>query len=259
MDVTNSSASIVQDFSHQSESICSGTQSYEYEPSLSPSKQCSCISDTLRIVQSLDDDEFRLRSLCFDEALKLQKWIIFHCLQPLTCQSCATSASAHTVVLIICERLTELFTCLSRRLANTHIDASSVITINIPPSPPTEPEDKSSSPNANHPTPRLYDAESGQACTRVVCNAAMFSPEFKEQYSDEEQYHMARVLAKLQVRNFSQLLSRMGNIAEGNVARAGKIQAMKKRIQEASERMETAFDRILECLMDRATNPSPAA
>src|SRR5688572_16706609 len=40
---------------------------------------CSCISDTLDVVQKLDDDYFQLRTLAFDHVLKLQKWLIFHC------------------------------------------------------------------------------------------------------------------------------------------------------------------------------------
>ena len=273
-------------------SISSETNSQEHNapplPPPPPSKSCcTCIPDTLRIVQSLDDDEFRLKTLCFDEVLKLQKWIIFHCLQPLTCEPCSASSSAHTVVLVICERLTEMFTCLSRRLSHTQIDAKSVITITIPPSPPADEEEEqhpeahapnvlvsssSSSPasllDGTAPTPRLYDAESGQACTRVVCNAAMFSPEFREQYSAEEQYHMGRVLARLQMRNFGQLLVKMGDAArrqgEGRgrangAARMGKIRAMEARMREASERMEGAFGRILERLVDRAANPGPAS
>jgi hypothetical protein len=67
-------------------------------------------------VQKLDDDYFRLSTLTFDQVLKVGKYLIFHCLKPMDCASCADESAAHTVILIICDRVAQMMACLAARL-----------------------------------------------------------------------------------------------------------------------------------------------
>jgi hypothetical protein len=205
----------------------------------------------------LDDDEFHLRTLSFDQVFKLQKYLIFHCLAPLDCKSCSDSPRTHTVVLIITGRVVEMFACLSRRLKNTQpkfiVDGPRADDLREHSSSIGEArpsffrfKEPPNVPPGWGPT-NIFDGETGEPGVAVVCNPDMFSPDFREQYSTEEQFHMIKVLAKIQIRNLNQLLVRVGAMPQSqrSQARMGKIEEQKKRLQEAAEIMEASFEAIL--------------
>ncbi|EXA30036.1 hypothetical protein FOVG_18543 [Fusarium oxysporum f. sp. pisi HDV247] len=213
---------------------------------------CSCLEDMLEIVRKLDDDEFRLRTLTFDEVLKLQKWTIFHCCKPLDCLNCADLPAASSVILIICEKITEMFRCLSRRIKRQLADGEQ---LNDFSSDETLPFHQLSSDigvayDDASPT-HLFDRFSGAPGISTPCNSDMFSPEFKGQYSCEEQLHMSRILAKIQVRNFNQFLLRISEMHESqrNQARFGKIFDLVNRLQQAATSIDATFQRMLQNLM----------
>lgn len=218
---------------------------------------CSCLGDTLDIVQKLDDDAFQLRTLAFDHVLKLQKWLIFHCCKPLDCDKCADLLQTYTIILIICDRVAEMFKCLSRRiklpLSNPTAvdDPTSIETpdMTTPSSSVTLPRDNP--PLQDESTAQLFDSFSGDAGITTPCNPEMFSPEFRAQYSYDEQLHMIRVLTKIQVRNFNQLLVRISELqqTQQSQARFGKIMSLIKRLQEAGASMDASFQSMLQSLV----------
>ncbi|KAH8688373.1 hypothetical protein BGZ61DRAFT_421539 [Ilyonectria robusta] len=218
---------------------------------------CSCLGDALDIVQKLDDDAFQLRTLAFDHVLKLQKWLIFHCCKPLDCDKCADLLQTYTIILIICDRVAEMFKCLSRRiklpLSNpTEVDDPRSIEtpdMTTPSSSGILPRDKA--PLQDESTAQLFDSFSGDAGLTTPCNPEMFSPEFRAQYSYDEQLHMIRVLAKIQVRNFNQLLVRISELqqTQQSQARFGKIMSLIKRLQEAGASMDASFQSMLQGLV----------
>ncbi|KAK7431626.1 hypothetical protein QQZ08_001844 [Neonectria magnoliae] len=214
---------------------------------------CSCISDTLDVVQKLDDDYFQLRTLAFDHVLKLQKWLIFNCCKPLDCNKCTNLLQTYTIILIICDRVAEMFKCLSRRIKLPHINpdsGGSAVTgapdMTSPSSASTMPSDEAFLSDIS--AAQLFDSLSGDAGIKTRCNAEMFSPEFRAQYSYDEQLHMIRVLAKIQVRNFNQLLMRIGEMPQSqhNQARFGKIRSLIKRLQESGDSMDESFRVMLD-------------
>lgn len=218
---------------------------------------CSCLGDTLDIVQKLDDDAFQLRTLAFDHVLKLQKWLIFHCCKPLDCDKCTNLLQTYTIILIICDRVAEMFKCLSRRIKlplpnpTEAGDLRSIETpdMTTPSSSGTLPRDKT--PLQDESTAQLFDSFSGDAGIATPCNPEMFSPEFRAQYSYDEQLHMIRVLTKIQVRNFNQLLVRISELqqTQQSQARFGKIMSLIKRLQEAGASMDESFQSMLQSLV----------
>jgi hypothetical protein len=241
---------------HPTETITySGPSEDNSTPTIPETTPCSCLEDMLEIVQKLDDDEFKLRTLGFDEVLKLQKFMIFHCCKPLDCANCMDLPSTSTVILIICERITEMFRCLSRRIKRQLPDGGEL----------DAPNNKSDEPGFlfHHPLSngqaldeaspiRLFDGLSSEASIRVPCNPDMFSPEFKAQYSYEEQLHMIRVLAKIQVRNANQLLLRISEMhqSQRSQARFGKILDLINRLQQAAESIDRTFQILLQNLVE---------
>jgi hypothetical protein len=71
----------------------------------------------------------------------------------------------------------------------------------------------------------------------------MFSDGFRNQYSDEEQVHMIRVLLRLQSRNFHKLLLRVErtNQVAASQARRAKVESMMARLARASADIENAW------------------
>ncbi|KAF7554616.1 hypothetical protein G7Z17_g2766 [Cylindrodendrum hubeiense] len=217
---------------------------------------CCCLVDTLDIVQKLDDDAFQLRTLAFDHVLKLQKWLIFHCCKPLDCDKCSTLLQTYTVILIICDRVAEMFKCLSRRIKQPSPnspegdDHGQIGTpdMTTPSSSATFQRSEPLSGDAS--SAQLFDSLSGDAGIRTPCNPEMFSPEFRAQYSYDEQLHMIRVLAKIQVRNFNQLLVRISETqqTQQSQARFGKIMSLIRRLQDAGASMEESFKIMLQSL-----------
>lgn len=94
----------------------SGTNS---APSNSTGPPCSCVEHLLDMMQKLDDDFFGLRRLALDQVLQVMKLLMFHCCQPLDCDQCSQLPIINTNLLIVCDRVTELFSCLSKRLSRS--------------------------------------------------------------------------------------------------------------------------------------------
>ncbi|KAI9163872.1 hypothetical protein HJFPF1_05500 [Paramyrothecium foliicola] len=216
--------------------------------------QCSCIDDLLDIVQKLDDDEFNVRSLTFDQVLKLQKYLLFQCLQPMSCRNCSHIPRVHTLILVICDRVTWMFQCLSRRLSNIQpapiLAASShEAQASAEGSPAsffsfkTMPTDSS-----DWNTSQIFDRDSGRPSIAVVCNAELFSDSFRDQYSAEEQFLMIQALARIQIRNFKQLLNRVHEMPQSqrSQARLGRIQALNDRLAGSATVMEESFQSVIQ-------------
>ncbi|KAK0643306.1 hypothetical protein B0T16DRAFT_447289 [Cercophora newfieldiana] len=208
---------------------------------------CSCLSDLLRVMEQLDDDEFKITTLAMDHVLQLQKWIIFQCCKPLDCgQHCATLPSVNTVLLCISDRLTEMFECLYKRLKapllvvilKGFVNGSN----NHSPSSYEPPESTVSTSPAQ--AAQLFCSTTGQAANAAACVPALFAGELQAEYSSEEQIHMIRVLLRLQIRNFRQLLSRQERIQ--SVARKSKINSLLERLKTASSDIEGAFDTVIQ-------------
>lgn len=207
------------------------------QPTSSIGPQCTCIQDCLDMAPSLDEDKLRLRAWTFDDVLRYQKHVILSCLRPITCGICSMKPASYTVAMLLCERLAGTFACLCRRVKNTRILGSLHNPLYV--SVILQAEDVPS----HH-----YGVDKGD------CNAALFSPQFREQYSGEEQYHMARVLVRVQLRNFQQLLVRIsetGHVRDCE-ARKGKIAELSDGMKRLADEFEVGFGEILS-LMDEGT------
>lgn len=234
---------------------------------LSNTCQCTCLHDTVRVVQQLDDDEFHITTLPLDQVLQLIKWLIFQCCKPLGCPGCVGLLAVHTVLLIVCDRLTEMFECTHKRIqrasstfagktsnggdSNNHTprSVSSGDSAYAFISPTTAGE-RGGLGDVGGATTQLFCSTSGQAQTRASCNPMMFSDTFRSQYSDEEQVHMIRVLLKLQVRNFRQLLLKVESTCElhGSQARKSKVKSYILRLANAAAAIDEAMQVILQVL-----------
>lgn len=242
---------------------------------------CTCTNDLLRIVQQFDDDDFGLQALSLDEVMKLQKWILFQCCQPLDCLSCQALPAIHTILLIICDRLAEVFECMHKRIrranqqltpasssehssgaglstgekaagigmgegnaggSGRHSPGSSNITSQTPGS------GSSRDGGLEQPTfGNLFCASTGIPASESVCNPNLFPPDFQRGYSDEEQVHMIRVLLKLQMRNFRGLLLRLDRnvshltLNHTNEARKSKVKSLMERLALAEAGIDNAL------------------
>jgi hypothetical protein len=204
---------------------------------------CSCMYNAVRVVQQLDDDDFRITTLSLGQVLQLQKWIISQCYKPLDCVNCKFLPTVHTVLVIICDRLTEMFECIHKRIkkANQRISGLS------------DSSDQSSSASSDSlpSTERLgelYCTSSRGAAAKANCNPELFSTEFQAMYSSEEQVHIIRVLLKLQVRNFRALLIRVGNASQitGSEARKAKVKSMIIRLGRAASDIDSSLRAVLQ-------------
>lgn len=208
-----------------------------------PSPACQCLNSLLRVVQQFDDDEFRLTSLPLDQVIQLEKWLTFQCYSPLDCPNCVDLSSVHSVVLILCDRLTELFECTYKRIerAGNVISSHGGGLNGLPPLPISDNAD-------GEPTSgQLFCGTTKGAAILASCNPMMFSDEFRTQYSDEEQMHMIRVLIRLQIRNYRQLLVRVeqASHSQNNHARQWKVKSMIERLTKTSADVEGGLQFIL--------------
>lgn len=188
---------------------------------------CQCEAEIVRVVQQLDDDTFQLSTLPLDRVLQLQKWLIFHCCKPLSCPSCSAVATCHAMILVVCDRLTEMFECIHRRIRRY-----GGVT--------TAPDD------AYPPSTQLFTADG--AASKAVCTTLLFSLELNGQYSDEEQVHMIQVLLNLSVRNLRRLLARAEELSKigGGQARLLRIRSLLARLGKAVEDIDNAFCDVLQ-------------
>ncbi|KAK0701968.1 hypothetical protein B0T26DRAFT_735421 [Lasiosphaeria miniovina] len=243
---------------------------------LANSGTCSCLCDAVRVVQQLEDDEFHTSTLSLDMVLQLQKWLIFQCCNVLDCPKCASLPTVHAMVLIICDRMSEMFECIS-----TRIRLAAAVIMSLSPAAgsssnkPALPENSESPDPSNAPigtgtayiltlgqqaamnwnstpsNPQLFSNTSGGPAASAACNPLLFSNEFRAQYSDEEQIHIMRVLLKLQIRNFRHLLVRVERAgeAQGSQARRAKVQSMTGRVDKASTSINGTLEIIFQTFL----------
>ncbi|KZL74866.1 hypothetical protein CI238_07484, partial [Colletotrichum incanum] len=215
---------------------------------------CSCTNNLLKIVQQFDDDDFGLASLSLDEVMKLQKWILFQCCQPLDCPPCQALPAVHTVLLIICDRMTEIFECIEKRIRRTNSQPHGTKRQNDP----NYLSDgmRFASPEVRRSSGNLFDASTGNVAGQMDCNPNLFPPEFQRGYSDEEQVHMIRVLLKLQMRNFRSLLVRVhdANQASGREARKSKVKSLTARLSAAEVGIENSLRDTLKHILGNIPN-----
>jgi hypothetical protein len=238
------------------------------DPDRTGAPPCSCLSDLVRVVQQLDDDEFHITTLSLDLVLQLQKWLIFQCCKSLDCPNCLDLSSTHTMRLIISDRLTEMFECIHSRIkragailtsqsngSSTAQSASSQSpdSHSAPshPSPDPVPQHPLAAAVGSGPLPaQLFCGSSGRAANATACNPIMFSGDFRNQYSDEEQVHMMFALVRLQIRNFQKLLMRLEDTSTvvASQARQSKVKSMLARLFRASVDIEAAFGVVFQAL-----------
>ncbi len=221
---------------------------------------CTCPDDLILVVQKLDDDEFHLTTLALDRVLQLQKWLIFQCCKSLDCQGCQGPPTVNTLILVVCDRLTEMFECIHKRLMRAHgilQGGNSVPLVHHSPSLHQAPQQTSTNTAPSQfdanlgsgPTPaQLFCSTSGQASNTASCNPMMFSDDFRSQYSDEEQVHMIGVLLRLQIKNFRQLLVRVQEAAQvsRSQARHLKVNSLVVRLTKASENIDGAMRKLMQ-------------
>ncbi|KAF2219366.1 hypothetical protein BDZ85DRAFT_45698 [Elsinoe ampelina] len=195
---------------------------------------CDCITSALGVVQQLDDDHFKLSSLSLDQVIQLQKWIQKSAGASLKCESCKDDSKVLTVVVIVCERLTEMFECIHRR-----IDQATQETLGGDPNLPRL---------VSMSDEQLYPSLGTKEGCDVRCNTALFSMEFQKMYSGEEQVHMIKVLLRLQMRNLQAHLVTLTTIydSKANEARRHKISSLTARLSRAASAIDNSLQNLLE-------------
>lgn len=203
---------------------------------------CSCMHNAVRVVQQLDDDDFHITKLSLGQVLQLQKWIIAQCYKPLDCVTCKFLPTVHTVLVIICDRLTEMFECIHKRIQKANRRISGL----------TDWSDESTSASSdslssNERVGELYCTSSHGEAGKANCNPELFSTDFLATYTTEEQVHIIRVLLKLQVRNYRALLMRVGNASQitGSEARQAKIKSMIIRLGRAASNIDSSLQALM--------------
>ncbi|KAK3390655.1 hypothetical protein B0H63DRAFT_519863 [Podospora didyma] len=228
---------------------------------------CSCLEDLMRIIQQFADDRFHLTSLSLDQVLQIKKWVVFQCCAPLDCSRCICPNSVHTMLLIICDRLTEMFECIHKRIKRSTSAMTGLPLGDLSIQPATTPSTDSlarspvpvltstpffSSADDGLPPrpPQIFCANSKGPAYLASCSSRLFSDEFRSQYSDEEQVHIIRVLLKLQVRNFRQLLVRVerSTQTQESLARKYTVESMMGRIAKSSADIDEAMHQVLQAI-----------
>ncbi|KAK4188327.1 hypothetical protein QBC35DRAFT_451461 [Podospora australis] len=200
---------------------------------------CVCLPDLIRVIQQLRDDEFGITNLPLDQVLQLHKYLIFKCCTALDCPTCLVLSTVHTMILIICDRLTEMYECIHKRIRRAgdtlrlsdDYNSSSSLSESVEPSPPQI----------------FCSIETCESASNTRCNPEMFVDQFRVMYSNEEQVHMSHVLLKLQIRNFGQLLLRVkgSELVESSLARRAKVEALNARLNKAARDIDEALEGAL--------------
>ncbi|KUI65980.1 hypothetical protein VM1G_02312 [Cytospora mali] len=213
---------------------------------------CSCMQDTMRVVQQLEDDEFHITTLTLDKVLQLQKRLVSQCSSALDCPSCKRSGNVQTVLIIICDRLAEMFECIHRRVQRLgqRIAARSPASFAIPAG-----QEQMSSPLAPG---QLFCNTSGGYASNADCNPGLFLPEMQAMYSEQEQVHLIKALLQLQMDNFQELLDRVSgaNQSGASQARRSKIRSLMARLSKARNDIDLALQVVLQ-LFSTASRTRP--
>ena len=215
---------------------------------------CSCMHDAVRVVQQLDDDDFRITTLTLDQVLQLQKRFMSQCSSTLDCPNCNSTSSVHTVLIIICDRLTEMFECihrrvlkLSQRVSTRPLSSRSSKSPSIPLSGDIAVISEQSVAAADEQSAQLFCSTYGGRASSSNCNPGLFLPEMQAMYSEQEQVHLIKVLLGLQIDNFQELLERAYRASQIGVsqARRSKIHSMMTRLSKAKYNVDSALQAVL--------------
>jgi hypothetical protein len=196
------------------------------------------------VVQKLDDDEFHLTTLALDGVLQVQKWLIFQCCRPLECPRCSNLSSVHTLLLIVCDRLTKMFDCTSRRLKRIRVTTTGGMSMEALSDVLRRQASTDAPPE---PLGQLFCSVTGSPADQSECNPLVFSGDLQGRYTEEEQVHMIRGIINLHVGYFRKLLSRIEVLSQegGNKARLSRISAIIAKLDAAAAAIEQAFQGIL--------------
>ncbi|KAK4170009.1 hypothetical protein QBC43DRAFT_250903 [Cladorrhinum sp. PSN259] len=229
------------------------------EPPTEPLAACTCLPDLLNVLKQLDDDTFHLSTLALDQVIQLQKWIVFQCWKPLDCPGCLfSSSSSYNLTLIICDRLIQMFECIKARinaakeimglagLATAENASTSTTTVAFEYRQVDQDEENEEEEDVGS-GQQLFCSLTGKPGRATKCNPLMFSDEFRNLYSHEEQVHMVHALLGLQLRNLGRLLEKIGGMVEGggNLARQGRVRGMQERLGQAGGEIEAALKEVL--------------
>lgn len=215
---------------------------------------CSCMHDAMRVVQQLDDDDFRITTLTLDQVLQLQKRFMSQCSSTLDCPNCISTSSVHTVLIIICDRLTEMFECihrrmqkLSQRVSTRPTSSRSSKSSSIPLSGGTAVITEQSLAIVEEQSAQLFCSTYGGRAGSADCNPGLFLPEMQAMYSDQEQVHLIKVLIGLHIDNFQELLDRVYRTSQigASQARCSKINSMMRRLSKAKYNVDSALQAVL--------------
>jgi hypothetical protein len=225
-------------------------------PQSSSSQPCQCAENTIRIVQQLESDEFHLTTLPMDEVIQLKRWLVTECRTAIQCSACNSLATARTMVLIICDRLSEMFECIHRRIQRVNQRISNEAMAALPSggfyaaltpdstddgtntsSPPQQQERRQNS------TPQLFCSITEGASGKAPCNPMLFQAHLHSTYSDEQQIHMISALLRLQVDDMKDLLDRLQGAAQisANPANVAKVKSFQVRVAQAADDIEAAL------------------
>ncbi|ROW17643.1 hypothetical protein VPNG_00853 [Cytospora leucostoma] len=226
-----------------STSAMPSTASLATSREISPST-CSCTQDTVRVVQQLEDDEFQITTLTLDKVLQLQKRLISQCSSTLNCPSCRSPGEVQTVLLIICDRLAEMFECIHRRLQKLGQRIAARSHVRFPLLTPPGQEQ----PGAVASSGQLFCGTSGGYASNAECNPGLFLPAMQAMYSEQEQVHLIKALLGLQMDNFQELLDRVSRAGQASISQARrlKIRSQMARLSRARTDIDNASQALLQ-------------
>lgn len=225
-------------------SLSSHSGPYNRTPERAETLSCSCLHDVLQVIQQLSDDYYHITTLSLDQVLHLQKRLIALCDKTLNCVTCNKLSTIYSMIVIICDRLTEMFECIHRRIKQ----ASQALSHNGNHSGGSS--TSSSDVGGDCGPGQLFCGTTGQMASSAPCNTALFLPGIQDTYSSDEQLHMVGALLKLRINSFQSLLTRVGDPAQlaGSEARRSKVDSMKTRLARAAGDINTELQRAVRLL-----------
>lgn len=208
---------------------------------------------TVRVVQQLDDDEFHITTLTLDQVLRLQKTIITHCTSAIGCADCKSPSDVQAMLVIICDRLAEMFECIHRRMDKVKRRLASGLPIAmrhlVVPTRNEQPIRDG----------QLFCNTTGGLANKADCNPGLFLPGLEALYSEQEQVHLIEVLLRLQMENFETLLHRIIQTRQATVsqARRSKLHNILDRLSKARADIEADLREVFQMVTPPRSKPQP--
>ncbi|ETS83526.1 hypothetical protein PFICI_05402 [Pestalotiopsis fici W106-1] len=200
---------------------------------------CSCIHDAIRIVQQLDDDHFRITTLSLDQVLWLQKNILAQCDKPLQCDACSKLPSVYSVLIIICDRLTEMFECIHKRLKRV------IVLIAHNTDSGSDSSASSTRENNGQSSKQLFCSNTGQMADEAPCSLELFQSGPQSGFSKKEQLYMMEGLLKFQIHTFKGFLAQVEALGSSvtNLARQSRHISLMTRLGMAANNIAEEVQR----------------